>query len=219
MASNFREEVERVTPPPLLGQWGDLFFWTVFGLVADTFSEAMSVAHRAAWLRDELSPDDVLPLIGRERRMPRYLGESSDSYRARLHDAWNAYRFAGDESSILGQLTAAGFTGAEIYDGWHWNDPHWSRFWVVYPPGTHTVTAAGRFVGEGWSVGDGTIVGLVGLTVPQIQTIRGIIQKWKSVRWICGGVIFIISGWVVGAGHDVGEDDLTIGGESATIGV
>lgn len=221
MASNFREEVERVSPPPFLGEWGSLFLGIVFGLTGDSLLEAMSVAHRSPWLLDEQSPDDVLGLIGRERRLPRYPSETNDQYRARLHGAWDAYKFAGDESSILGQLTTAGFGGAEIYDAWQWptrGEPgHWSQFWVFFPAGTHTVNGI-PVVGGGWVIGDGTLVGVEGITIEQVTTIRGIIRKWKPVQWVCRGVIFEISGWTVGDGHDVGESDLEIGGEQASIG-
>jgi len=216
----FREFVEQESPPWLLGELSGAFVGIVFGLMADTVAEGMGAAVRMPWLLEPLSPPDVLPFIGNERRLPRYPGESIAQYRARLHGAWKAYEFAGDESSILGQLEAAGYPGAKIYDPWNMGIlplGYWSQFVVWFPIGTHPVTSAGAVWGS-FNYGDGTVYGPGGLTVAIATTLRGIIKKWKPVEWICRGIMFQISGWAWGDGSTFGQSGLQWGGTVVVMG-
>lgn len=209
--TTFREFFERILPPWLQEEVSSGFVGVVFALVGDTNAEAAELAVRAPWLLDPSSPDDVLPLIGLERRMPRYPSESAAQYRARLHGAWDAYQFGGDESAILGQLAAAGFPGARIYDPGNWGrgpTGYWSQFWVFFPSGTHPVTSQGPSCGSGPTCGDGTICGPVGITPEQLRTLRAIVRKWKSTRWIARQLIFEVSGPTCGTGHLCGDGSI-----------
>ncbi len=222
---NFREFVESVSPAWLLGELSGAFEGIVLGFMADAAGEGMSLAVKIAWLKEPTSPDDVLVLVGAERALPRYPIETAAQYRARLWDAWNAYKFGGDEESIIGQFALAGFAGVQIFDASEIvieplldmnSNPWWSQFIVYFPEGTHPITAEGPPWGS-FNWGDGTRLGPVGLTIDVAIAIRGIIEKWKPVRWICRKIIFQIEGWIYGGGHTWGEAGLNWGGTTAVM--
>lgn len=216
----FRELVEAECPPWLQGILSAGWVGVVFGLMADTIGEAMGAAVRMPWLLEPLSPPDILPFVGKERNLPRYPGETLTQWRARMHGAWVAYEFAGDESSIIDQLAKAGFPGVQILDPWNATftpSPYWSHFIVRFPIGSHPVTSAGQAWGS-FTWGDGTLYGPTGITPEQLATIRAIIRKWKPVDWVCRRIDFQISGWSYGTGHLWGETGLLWGGDVVSVG-
>lgn len=216
---NWREFIAQVCNSWLLGPLSTGFVGVVLGITGDTAEEGMSEGVKMPWLLEPTSPPDALPLIGSERRMPRYPGETDAQYRARLYGAWDTYQFGGDENTILGQLALAGFPGAEIFDPGNatFSPPsYWSHFIIVFPLGTHTVTAAGPAYGSfNWGA---TNYGPVGLTADTAATIRGIIAKWKPVQWICRLIVFQVQGWAYGDGHNWGDASLTWGGVTVSTG-
>lgn len=208
---NFRDLIERISPPWLAAENAAGFVGVVFALVGDTIAEGAELAARAPWLLEATSPDDVLPLIGDERRMPRYPSETAAQYRARLHGAWNAYSFGGDESAIITQLEAAGFVGVRIYDPGNWErgpSGYSTQFWVWFPEGSHPITAQGPICGAGPVCGDGSICGPVGITPAQLRAVRSLVRKWKSSRWICRQLIFEVTGPTCGTGHLCGDGSI-----------
>ncbi len=191
---NFRDYVAGVLPRPFARRLSAGFFGVLHGLTGDLIAQGMSVAVRMPLLKDALSPDDVLPLLGDERGMPRYPSESISSYRKRLIAAWQAYANVG-ESTIPAQYAAAGYPGVQI----QFNAaalgpngeaaPYWSQFWVYFPYSSgHPVTGDGPKWGS-FNYGDGTIYG-IGVTIAFYQLIHGVVRKWKPTRWICRGFIF-----------------------------
>src|SRR5690606_1275782 len=233
--STYFEFVARIVPTVLRSNPGQRLVG-VMALVTNALAEAASQAVRASWIGDSRGPAiDALRPAGNELSLPRYPVESWDQYHARLQRAWEDWQHAGHESSLIGQLETAGFPGAEIYSalsfGWptrpplYWpNDVFpqafwWSKFWVFFPEGTHPVTGPGPIIDGSWNVGPGTTIGPTGLTTAQIQTLRAIIRKFKPGHWKAMGIVFEISGWTIGTGHDVGEPGLVIGGATATIGI
>jgi hypothetical protein len=192
---NFNDMVAERLPRTFLAPLASRWFGITCALTGDLLADGLSIALRLAWLADEESPDDVLPLVGAERGMPRYPGETPDQYRARLLDAWNAYKFAGSEGTIVAQFAHAGYPGTEIV----FNAaalgpngeaaPYWSQFWVHFPfSSDHPVTGDGPTWGS-FNYGDGTVYGL-DVTVGFYQLIHGIVRKWKPSRWICRGFTF-----------------------------
>lgn len=190
----FRDYVASVLPRPFSQRLSAGFFGVLHGLTGDLLAQGMSVAVRMPLLKDDVSPDDVLPLLGEERGIPHYAFESLLSYRKRLIGAWSAYTNIG-ESTIPAQFAAAGFPGVQI----QFNAaaagpngeaaPYWSQFWVYFPNSSgHPVTAQGPLWGA-FTYGDGTIYGL-GVTIAFYQLIHGIVRKWKPSRWICRGFKF-----------------------------
>lgn len=193
--TNLADIVTSVLPKPFSARLSSAWFGVLDSLTGDLLAEGESLALRAPWLRDSESPDDVLPLVGGERGMPRYPGETAAQYRARLLDAWNAYTFAGAEQTIVAQFAHAGYPGTEIqFDAAALGPngeaaPYWSQFWVYFPLSSgHPVTGNGPTWGS-FNYGDGTVYGL-GVTVGFYQLIHGIVRKWKPTRWICRGFIF-----------------------------
>lgn len=85
------------------------FFGVLLAVAADEAVETMSIACRMSLLDDEVSPDDVLPIIELDRRLPRYPLETAAQHRARLQDAWDIYELGGSELAIETQLRAAGY--------------------------------------------------------------------------------------------------------------
>lgn len=192
---NINDIVTNVLPAPFVGRYSAGWFGVLHSLTGDLLIEGMSIALRQPWLREAESPDDVLPLVGSERSMPRYPGETPAQYRARLLDAWAAYRFAGAEQTIVAQFAHAGYPGTSIqFDATALGPngepaPWWSQFWVHFPYSSgHPVTGDGPTWGS-FTYGDGTVYGL-NVTVGFYQLIHGIVGKWKPTRWICRGFTF-----------------------------
>lgn len=92
------------------------------GWLRDPWGTALLKARGAQkdWLADTLkqgvkarmpglAPLDALPLIGRERGIPRGRTETVDSYRARLRAAWESWRWAGTPYGILTAFYWAGY--------------------------------------------------------------------------------------------------------------
>lgn len=191
----FRDMVAERLPRPFAQELSAGWFGVLCGYTGDLIADGLGLALRLAWLADPESPDDVLPLVGKERGMPRYPGETPAQYRARLLDAWNAYTFAGAEQTIVAQFAHAGYPGTVItFDAAALGPngeaaPYWSQFWVTFPFSSgHPVTSPGPTWGS-FNYGDGTVYGL-GVTVAFYQLIHGIVRKWKPTRWICRGFIF-----------------------------
>jgi len=205
MATNWREAIEELAMPP----WARRFFGErligTFALVYDIVSEAVSEAAFAPWLLEPTSPDDILPYIGLERGMEQYPGESNDSYRERLHGAWDAWLQAGNEAAIIAQLEGLGFTDIELKSyrdvGWDWDsaadltweegvggEDNWSRFWVVIKG--HPFVGEGTF-GDGAILGDGGVNGL-NATLEMIGAMKRLIHKWKPAHVQCAEIIIVM---------------------------
>lgn len=175
----FRDLLHIISAPWQRDGWGQRWT-TAVGIEADATAQAVRVALHAPWLAHEDSPNDALASAGSERRMPRYSVETDDEYRARLLNAWLAYRYAGSEQSVIWQLEAFGFSGVTILDaidmGPVTQENWWSEFWVVVPFGGH------GYIGS--------------IPVADQAAIIALIKKWKPAQWICGSVTFITGGYL-----------------------
>src|SRR5690348_12842988 len=92
------------------------FMGITLGVTADQQVEAWVLAARMHLLDDTESPDDALPVIGRDRRLPQYHLETSAAYRERLKAAWEIYEEGGTEEVIEKQILAAGW-GPGVFIG------------------------------------------------------------------------------------------------------
>jgi hypothetical protein len=214
---SFGNYLDSFSPSWALGRLSSGFFGLV-GVITDATAESYGQILRMPWLKEPTSPDDVLPLVGSERRMPRYPIETPAIYRERLWQAWEVYPWGGSRYSIEQQLEAAGFPGTVRY----FSPLHpWSTFWVHFAIGTHNVTLQGPIINDPheWSVGDGTIIGPEGITSGELFSLRELVKKWKHPQWVGATLVFQISGWTVGDGTVIGEPGLVIGGENAQVGV
>lgn len=170
------------------------FFGVLCGDTGNRLAQGLSIAVRMPLLKDSESPDDVLPLIGDERTMPRYPIETPAQYRARLISAWDTFGAIG-EPTIPAQFALAGYPGVQIQfkpaelgpNGEA--APYWSQFWLYFPHSSgHPVTTDGAHWGS-FNWGDGTLYGL-GVTIDFYVLIHGIVRLFKPSRWICRGFIF-----------------------------
>jgi hypothetical protein len=212
---NYRNYIARIAARVLRGGPGERFAGAV-ALLFDWLSEGGRQAVRAFWIADRPGNGpayDALGPAGQELSLPRYPGETWGQYHARLARAWDDWPLAGDETSILGQLAAAGFPGAVIY--YPPDAPAylttWSQFAVFFARGLHPVTGPGAPWGS-FKWGDGTTYGPTGITAGQLQTIRSIIRKFKPAHWICPAIVFEVTGWTYGTSHKWGEPGLVYGG-------
>jgi hypothetical protein len=195
-ANTFRDWVKSISPPALLGPLSEAFVAVTQSLTADLLADGLRLALRMPWLLDEESPDDILPLIGKERRMPAYPAETPAQYRLRLWRAWDAYAYAGSEFCLTDQLAAAGYPNCQVIyyparPGPNGQSPYWSQFWIRFPEGSHEVVRIGSNW-DGFTWDDGTVWGPAYFPPLFVATIRGIVAKWKPVDWICRGFLFEI---------------------------
>jgi len=175
----FRDLLHIIAAPWQRDGWGQKWT-TAVGIEADASAQAGRVALRAPWLGHEDSPNDALIPAGAERRMPRYSVETDAEYRARLLNAWIAYRYAGSAQAITGQLEAFGFLDASVISAIELGEPAhsdwWSRFWVIIPIGAHSYSGS--------------------IPAEDQAAIIALIKKWKPAQWTCGSVTFILSGYL-----------------------
>lgn len=216
---NFRQLMQRLSPTWLSGYWGERLMG-MLGLYGDLTAEGLDQASRVSLLTSVRTPMDPLSLIGSERNMERYPSETDLGYRARLHDAWEAWGQGGSDESIEGQLAAYGVTATCINNfSWTFETPkdwaNWSRFVVFiglpHPwVGVHTYGSGGVF-GGGWTYGSL-------LTTDELAALGAIIDKWKSAHEICPFIVLHMSGHVYGEpGFTFGTPGLVYGPGSAIL--
>jgi hypothetical protein len=174
-----RDMVVRNLPPWLAGPWGLRLVGAICDQ-ADTAIDRMLQASQAS-LVHRSPPADAYNLIGAARNLEAYPDELPASYLARIADAWSAWQRAGGAYSIIGQLAAAGLAGVRIYRASEWTRDEsvgWSVFWVFVPQDYAPAAP----------------------TVSQSAVWASVVRKWKSSRWICGGIILEHSGPTCGTG-------------------
>jgi hypothetical protein len=205
----FRTLYKRLAPSWLTEGDGELVL-TSLTLTLDAYAERLRQGVRARF--PELAPEDALAALGRDRRIPRGVGELRDRYAARVIRAIDDWRTAGNAFALMGQLqgylgpvklrtvdargnwytmNADGTTSWVLNTGdWQWDaEPatKWSRFWVLI----YDAFTTGAQYGDGTEYGDGTLWGVSG-TIGQIQTIRGIVRRWKPAGTRCVNIIAVL---------------------------
>src|SRR5690606_27323333 len=194
--ANWRDYVRQLSTPRMLRHWAERHYGMI-AIIAETASEGIKLALFSNWLLEPTSPDDILPKIARERRLPRYPAETPAQHRTRLHQAWTTWVQAGSDQNLVTQFAYAGWPGALIFDNvdiYQWETPHdttqVSRFWVVLPPGSHSFISDGNWDDPGtWN--DGGLWNSGNATTEQIQTMRSI-RKSKPVDWRCEAIIAVL---------------------------
>jgi len=181
---------------PWRGKYGRRFV-AAFGLLCDSLIDGATQALKAPWLGNpDDVPQDALAPLGEELLLERYPVEDDAQYKARLDLTWPTWQDAGGPQVLVDQLTAAGFPGVQIKTPLDWpTEPpvgYSTQFWVFFPEGTHTVTGVAPLVGS-FVVGDGTIIGLSGISFERILLLRKIIRKFKPGTWICRSILFEIT--------------------------
>ena len=118
MAVTFTDLVERWSNSDMKADRASAFFGVLVGVVADSHQEAATLAARMHLLDDPESPDDILPILAKDRRLERYYLETALQHRRRLIDAWDIYALGGGENVINEQLRAAGFGPTNSSPAW-----------------------------------------------------------------------------------------------------
>lgn len=118
MADSYKEWIpNELVPPPLQGEWSAKYLQLIGAELDETLDE-LTQAVRAPMpggLPNTPATDAALALIGRERQLERYAGETAATYAERLRQAWVTWKFAGSHFGLLEQLYLAGFDSAHLY--------------------------------------------------------------------------------------------------------
>jgi hypothetical protein len=206
---NYTESVAEISTGVWTGPNGSKFAGVVVGIVNDMLTEAASTAWQAGSLypltprvEDYKTPVDALERMGRDALILRYPGEDHyNSLRPRVRNKWN-YWTGGIKGAILADLAAAGYPGAQIFVPNDFNPrpspaSEWSRFWVLFPVGTHPVTTSffPAIVGS-------AVVGTDRIGPLAIATAAGeaywkklisIVNRLKPAQWTNWDVVFQVS--------------------------
>ena len=199
------EQALQLAPPWESGPIGQLWVSSI-GFLFDLQAEYAVQALKGGMMRSDTFHSAGLPLVGRERRMPRYPAETDDEYLLRLRGAWEAWADAGNFNSIVDQLAVVGLT-AEIWEQgqkgraplqdsaviWDWDDDldNWSRFFVVI--------TGHPWTGDVW--GDPPLLwgdeGTWGSNAPieEVETARAIVTQWKAAHVVYPHIIIDLGTW------------------------
>lgn len=185
----FLEWVESWSPAHFSGELSAGWFGVLIGLRGNLLAECSRLVLVGPWLSHPDSPDDILPLVGAEYRMPRYPLETAAQYRARLLRAFEIHDFAGTPACINGQIADAQLVGEVLFQPMHpgpapdFLTPYWSQFWI-----TTTSTSA-----------------------EELTTLRQIARRWKPVEWILRYLIVETPALLSPTGDHVAVDDGAVG--------
>lgn len=205
---NFTDSVAEIATGVWTGPNGSRFVGVVIGVVNDMLSEAASTAWQAGSLypltpreEDYKTPVDAIERMGRDALILRYPGEDHyNSLRPRVRNKWH-YWTGGIKAALLADLAAAGYPGAQIVVP---NDfvvtpaptTYWSRFWILFPLGTHPVTSATGFV-VGTDVVGAKRIGPAGLNTADgavyLSRLKSVIKRLKPAQWVNWDIDFEIS--------------------------
>jgi len=204
----FTQSTAALAVAPWTGENGSRFVGVVIGLLGDFLAEGAATAWEAGQLyprtprpEDYRQPLDAIERLGRDALILRYPGESHyGSLRQRVRDKW-IYWTGSIKDALLADFAAAGMPGAEIYVPNDFSpapapDTYWSRFWAVFPLGTHPVTAAAGFI-VGTDVVGAKRIGPAGLNTDTgalwYAQLKGVIKRLKPAQWVNWDIIFEIS--------------------------
>jgi hypothetical protein len=120
-------EWQRRLAPPWLQEGAGRRFLEGLGEAKDGLAEHVRQAVLARMI--QRAPEDALALIGEERSLPRFPGEFTEAYRARLLAAWEFWRQVGTLPGLALWLRAAGYE-AHIWELYRYNPSLWAEFAV-----------------------------------------------------------------------------------------
>jgi hypothetical protein len=208
VAANWRETAANLVPGWLRDYWGTRFVGFI-ALLADAISQGASEALRAPWPKESTSPDDALGMFGHDSNMPQYPAESAATYRTRLvgnedgtGGRWDAWKFAGNEVTLLAQIHALGFTDAEIvtsHNASYSGVASWSRFQLILPEGSHGWTADTSLWDSGspkWDEDPTRLWDVVEDVPGEVRALRDLLRRFKAAHEVCDSIIAIVSGRV-----------------------
>jgi len=98
----------KLRPPWMKYGRGARETWVSLDLIGDVCADLLLRSAMTGMMLTAYCSDGAAALIGKERRLPRFIGEKLETYKLRLWNAWEAWEYAGADAGILGQLQAAG---------------------------------------------------------------------------------------------------------------
>jgi hypothetical protein len=172
--------------------YGERFAGVVCGLVNDIFAECATTAVIAQYLKQEPGqpyeqPLDSIERLGQDALRPRYKGEHYiNSAIPRIQDKWNFWT-GSPKLGMIEEYEASGHVGVVVsVPGDFPSEPepigYWSRFWVFFPFGSHSIIGPGAVVGT--AVVGTDVVGPEGLTTEQWGLIQSIANTYKDVQFV-----------------------------------
>lgn len=187
---DFRTFAKRLAHLPLSFLMGERFVGLI-GLMFDMLAEGAMLAVAARSLLSRTFPEDALPLIGNERNLPRYPGETLTAYADRLWRAWKIWEQAGSDIGTIQQFAAYGATCTVVKNAdWNWDgDTTKSRIWYVL---------RGHGFKRGNKCGDGVILGggsTLGSTasVQQVQAARVLARTFKPGHMRVERIVVVVN--------------------------
>jgi len=174
---DFREYAKSLAPFFLSYVMGEkLVGW--IGLMSDLLVEGAQQATLAGSQFSTMFPPDALALVGSERHLPQYPGESYDQYFARVWGAWEIWEQAGSDIGIIAQYAAYGAT-CEVINNWDWDwdgHPEKSRTWHML---TDHGIGAPLVLGDGHILGGGSTLGS-SASADQVRAARTIARTFRA---------------------------------------
>lgn len=173
--------------------YGERFAGLVCGLVNDIFAEAATIALIAQYLVPEPGqpyeqPLDSIERLATDALRPHYKGEHYiNSTIPRLLNKWNFW--TGDpKAGMVEEYGAAGHVNVTIkVPGDFVGSPdshtdYWSRYWVQFPNGSHSIIGPGAVIGT-LIVGTDKI-GPEGLNLEQWGQIQALSNRYKDIQFV-----------------------------------
>jgi len=212
----FREAAWNVSPARLRTARAARLVYAFVGLPLDIIAGVANQAAKTGF--PDLTPEDALPYLGRDRGIVRGPNEPAVGYRPRLRLWIETWRGAGVGRAMLDQIAAfltpnearmrIWTQGGMVYtrepngdfliervaaDLWNWDGQTdlWARFWVViYSIGGVPWTRVPPYGGTSgtWGSRPGLTWGS-SATVAEARGIRGIVDEFKPALSKCQNVI------------------------------
>jgi len=117
--------------PPWLQQERGRALLAGWGQALDEYASLAATGLLARWAA--IAPEDALNLLGTERGLTRYPGESLEGWRTRVLGAWEFWQWSGTEYGLAVALSQLGYASA-IVPVWTYDTARWSEFDIyIYP--------------------------------------------------------------------------------------
>uniref|UniRef100_A0A7C3HVX3 Phage tail protein n=1 Tax=Meiothermus ruber TaxID=277 RepID=A0A7C3HVX3_MEIRU len=130
----YEDWLPELAPPWLQGPRGRALL-EGWGKLLDEYASLAATAILARFA--QLAPEDALNLLGAERGLTRYPGESLEAWRERVLGAWEYWRWSGTEYGLSVALFQLGYSSA-ITPVWSYDPNRWSEFEVFIYPATRS---------------------------------------------------------------------------------
>jgi hypothetical protein len=183
----YREWQRRLAPPWLQEGAGGRFLEGL-GEAKDGLAEHVRQAVLARMI--QRAPEDALALIGEERSLPRFPGELTEAYQARLLAAWEFWRRAGTLPGLVYWLRVLGYEPF-VVEWYRYDSSIWAEFslylWPYRPEFTTDRWDDGVGAWDDGTAWDYTIAGVELRRVPElVREVKPAHAKVRSIYYIPG---------------------------------